>query len=256
MWRPSDPDCDWLTKVAIAHRGLHDVNHGVEENSLLAFEAAIEHGYAIEADLQLSRDGEAMVFHDRMLDRLTSESGSISDFTAAQLNKIAYANGRGAIPTLVQVLDLVAGRTGLVVEVKSRWTGDTRLVRRTAQCLASYAGDAAVMSFDPVQVAWLAHEAPDVIRGMVADGATQDDYPWLPLSTRLSLREFRHADVTQPDFLSLDKHWLPSPVSRSYRKTRTPMICWTIRSEQEASDALRWCDQITFEGYLPKALIP
>ena len=128
MWRPSDPDCDWLTKVAIAHRGLHDVNHGVEENSLLAFEAAIEHGYAIEADLQLSRDGEAMVFHDRMLDRLTSESGSISDFTAAQLNKIAYANGRGAIPTLVQVLDLVAGRTGLVVEVKSRWTGDTELV--------------------------------------------------------------------------------------------------------------------------------
>lgn len=255
MWRPFDPDYDWLTKVAIAHRGLHDVNHGVEENSLSAFQAAIEHGYVIEADVQLSGDGEAMVFHDRILDRLTNETGSISDFTAAELNKIAYANGRGTIPTLVQVLDLVAGRAGLVVEVKSRWTGNTELVRRTAQCLALYAGDAAVMSFDPVQVAWLAHEAPHVIRGMVADGATQDDYPWLPLSTRLSLREFRHADVTRPDFLFLDKHWLPCPVSRSYQKTHTPMICWTIRSEQEASDALRWCDQITFEGYLPKAMV-
>jgi glycerophosphoryl diester phosphodiesterase len=255
MWRPSDPDCDWLTKVAIAHRGLHDVDNGVEENSLAAFEAAIEHGYAIEVDVQLSGDGEAMVFHDRILDRLTEETGSVSDFTAAELNKIAYANGKDTIPTLVQVLDLVAGRTGLVVEVKSRWTGDTELVQRTAQCLASYASNAAVMSFDPVQIAWLAHETPDVIRGMVADGATQDDYPWLPLSTRLSLREFRHADVTQPDFLSLDKHWLPCSVSRSYRKTRTPMICWTIRSEQEASDALRWCDQVTFEGYFPKAMV-
>ena len=255
MWRPSDPDCDWLTKVAIAHRGLHDVQNGVEENSLLAFEAAIEQGYAIEADVQLSCDGEAMVFHDRVLDRLTSETGSIHDFTAADLNKIPYANGTGTIPTLAQVLDLVAGRTGLVIEVKSRWSGATDLVRRTARCLASYCGDAAVMSFDPVQVAWLAHETPEIIRGMVADGATQDDYPWLPLSTRLSLREFRHADVTEPDFLSLDKYWLPCPVSRMYRKKRVPMICWTVRSEQEASDALRWCDQITFEGYLPRAMV-
>jgi len=253
MWRPFDPDCDWLTKIAIAHRGLHDAKRGVEENSLPAFEAAIEHGYAIEADVQLSGDGEAMVFHDRTVDRLTNETGAISDFTAAELNRISYANGQGTIPTLVQMLDLVAGRTGLVIEVKSSWSGNTELVCKVAQSLVSYAGDAAVMSFDPVQVAWLAHEAPDVMRGMVADGATQDDYPWLPLSTLLSLREFRHADVTRPDFLSLDKHWLPCPVSRHFRKTRTPMICFTVRSEQEASNALRWCDQITFEGYLPKA---
>ena len=255
MWRPTDPDCDWLTQVAIAHRGLHDANNGVEENSMLAVEAAIEHGYAIEVDVQLSSDGEAMVFHDRTLDRLTNETGAVSEFSACQLNKIAYADGKGTIPTLVQLLDQVAGRAGLVIEIKSGWKGDTRLVQRTAQCLASYTGEAAVMSFDPVQVAWLAHEAPDIIRGMVADGATQDDYPWLPLSTRLSLREFRHVDVTDPDFLSLDKHWLPCPVSRAHRKKRVPMICWTIRSEQEASDALRWCDQITFEGYLPRAMV-
>ncbi|MEO9877245.1 MAG: glycerophosphodiester phosphodiesterase family protein [Anderseniella sp.] len=255
MWRPSDPDCDWLTQVAIAHRGLHDKQGGVLENSLSAFEAAIKHGYAIELDVQLSSDGEAMVFHDHILDRLTNETGSIHDVTAADLNKIAYAGGTGTIPTLAQVLELVAGQVGLVIEIKSSWSGSTELVRRTSQCLASYTGEAAVMSFDPVQVAWLAHEEPDIIRGMVADGATQDDYPWLPLSTRLSLREFRHADLTQPDFLSLDKHWLPCPVSKAYRNQRVPMICWTVRSEQEASDALRWCDQITFEGYLPKAMV-
>ncbi len=252
MRRPFDPDCDWLTQVAIAHRGLHDVGNGIEENSLPSFEAAIRHGYAIELDVQLSGDGEAMVFHDHSLDRLTSETGSVHDRTADELNAISYTNGAGTIPTLAQVLDLVAGRVGVVVEVKSRWTGDTRLVQRTAQCLSSYRGNAAVMSFDPVQIAWLAHDAQHILRGMVADGATQDDYPWLPLATRLSLRQFRHADITRPDFLSLDKHWLPCPVSRRYRKTRTPMICWTVRSEQEASDALRWCDQITFEGYSPK----
>ncbi len=251
MWRPSDPDCDWLTSVAIAHRGLHDVDNGVEENSLQSFEAAIDYGYSIEADVQLSSDGEAMVFHDRALDRLTDTTGKVGDFTAAELCRIPYANGTGNIATLGQMLDLVAGRVGVVIEVKSAWRGNTSLVERTAQCLNAYAGDAAIMSFDPVQVAWLAHEAPDIMRGVVADGATQDDYPWLPLSTLLSLRELRHADVTQPDFLSLDKHWLPSPVSRNYRLKHTPMICWTIRSEQEASQALRWCDQITFEGYLP-----
>ncbi len=255
MWRPTDPDCDWLTQVAIAHRGLHDIKSGVEENSLPSFEAAIRHGYAIELDVQLSSDGEAMVFHDHTVDRLTNETGPIHAFTAAQLNNIAYANGSGTIPTLVQVLELVAGRAGLVIEVKSKWSGSTELVRRTAQCLERYTGFAAVMSFDPVQVAWLAHEAPGIIRGLVADGATQDDYPWLPLATRLSLREFRHMDLTDPGFLSLDKHWLPCPVSRAYRNRRVPMICWTVRSEQEASDALRWCDQITFEGYVPKAMV-
>ncbi len=253
MWRPSDPDHDWLTQVAIAHRGLHDAGNGLEENSLAAFEAAIDHGYAIEADVQLSSDGEAMVFHDHTLDRLTDETGLIGDFTSAELTGIGFRHGRGTIPTLAQMLEMVAGRTGLVIEVKSRWTGDTLLARRTAQCLSSYAGNAAVMSFDPVQVAWFAHEVPGIMRGIVADGATQNDYPWLPLATLLSLRQFRHVDITRPDFLSLDKHWLPCPVSRSYRKTRTPMICWTVRSEQEASDALRWCDQITFEGYTPKA---
>jgi len=255
MWRSSNPDCDWLTQVAIAHRGLHDIRNGALENSLPAFEAAINHGYAIELDVQLSSDGEAMVFHDHNLERLTNDTGSIHDVMAADLNKLAYADGVGTIPTLAQVLEFVAGRVGLVIEIKSNWSGNTNLVQRTAQCLASYTGEAAVMSFDPVQVAWLAHEAPHIIRGMVADGATQDDYPWLPLSTRLSLREFRHADVTRPDFLSLDKDWLPCPVSRMYRRMRTPMICWTIRSEQEASDALRWCDQITFEGYQPTAMV-
>ena len=139
------------------------------------------HGYGIETDVQLSSDGEAMVFHDHTLDRLTNQTGPVSDFTAAELGRIAYANGTGTIPTLGELLDVVAGRTGLIIEIKSGWSGDTRLVQRTVQCLAGYAGPVAVMSFDPVQVAWLAQHAPGIVRGMVADGAPQHEYGFLPL---------------------------------------------------------------------------
>lgn len=252
MWRATDRKLDWLTSRPIAHRGLHDLKRGVVENSLLAFEAAIRHGFPIECDVQLSGDGEAMVFHDDTLERLTSEAGPVSARTAKELARISYRDGEGCIPTLVQMLDMVAGRVGLVIELKSRWNGGTRLVARVAECIDAYCGDVAIMSFDPVPMAWAAGNAPNIARGMVADGATHSDYDRLPLSARLSLREMRHVDATRPQFLSLDKNWLPCSVSREARQAQLPVICWTIRSEQHASDALRWCDQITFEGYLPK----
>ncbi|MEE4239202.1 MAG: glycerophosphodiester phosphodiesterase family protein [Anderseniella sp.] len=251
MWRPHNPVSDWLTARPIAHRGLHEKAAGIEENSLEAFAAAITHGYAIECDLQLSADGEAMVFHDDTLDRLTTEIGPVIARTAANLQKITFAKGRGTIPTLTQLLDLADGDAGLVLELKSHWNGDTRLVARVASLLAGYDGPVAVMSFDPVPIAWMADNAPALLRGIVADGATDPEYDALPLPVRLGLREFRHADVTRPDFLSLWREWLPSPVSREARAAGLPIITWTIRDNQQASDALRWCDQITFEGYRP-----
>lgn len=253
MWRPSNPASDWLTERPIAHRGLHDKKAGCEENSLEAFAAAITHGYAIECDLQLSVDGEAMVFHDDTLNRLTTETGRVDARTAAELQQISYAKGRGTIPTLTQLLDLAGGDAGLVLELKSYWNGDTRLAVRVAELLSRYDGPVAIMSFDPVPIAWLADNAPDLLRGIVADGATDPEYDALSMPARLALREFRHAAVTQPDFLSLWREWLPSPVSREARAAGLPIITWTIRNNQQASDALRWCDQITFEGYFPPA---
>jgi glycerophosphoryl diester phosphodiesterase len=252
VWRPTNTVLDWLTARPIAHRGLHDLKQGRVENSLPAFEAAIEHGYPIECDVQLSGDAEAMVFHDDTLDRVTEATGLVSSHTARQLTTIGYKHGKGTIATLPQMLDLVAGKVGLVIEIKSKWDGGTHLAVRVAECLENYQYDAAIMSFDPVPIAWAAECAPHILRGIVADGATHEEYDALPLSARLSLREMRHANVTRPDFLSLDKDWLPCPVSREARAAGTHVICWTIRSQLQASDALRWCDQITFEGYLPK----
>ncbi len=251
MWRPSNPLSDWLTERPIAHRGLHDKAAGIEENSLEAFAAAITQGYAIECDLQLSADGEAMVFHDDTLDRLTHQSGPVIARPAAELQEIAYSHGRGTIPILDQLLGLADGDVALVIELKSHWNGDTRLAARVAALLAGYDGPVAVMSFDPVPIAWLADNAPGLLRGIVADGATDPEYAQLSLPSRLNLREFRHVSATRPDFLSLWREWLPSPVSREARAAGLPLITWTIRNNQQASDALRWCDQITFEGYRP-----
>jgi glycerophosphoryl diester phosphodiesterase len=125
------------------------------------------------------------------------------------------------------------------------------LPRARQSLLSCYDGPAALMSFDPAPIAWLADNAPDIVRGIVADGATDPEYDPLPLPVRLGLREFRHASLTKPDFLSIWHEWLPCPPAREARATGLPVITWTIRNAQQASDALRWCDQITFEGYRP-----
>jgi glycerophosphoryl diester phosphodiesterase len=253
MWRPTNARLDWLTARPIAHRGLHDKQRGCEENSLAAFATAATQGFAIECDLQLSADGEAMVFHDETLDRLTDQTGPVIERTSAELQQIAYASGEGTIPTLTQLLDLADGDAGLVIELKSHWNGDTRLAARAAELVSRYDGPAALMSFDPAPIAWLAANAPDIPRGMVADGATDPEYDPLPLPVRLGLREFRHASLTRPDFLSIWHEWLPCRPAREARAAGLPVITWTIRNSRQASDALRWCDQITFESYLPDA---
>ncbi len=251
MWRPTNARLDWLTARPIAHRGLHDKAAGCEENSLAAFAAATTQGFTIECDLQLSADGEAMVFHDDTLDRLTAETGPVIGRTADDLQQIAYLNGQGTIPTLSQLLDLADGDVGLVIELKSHWNGDTRLAARAAELLSRYDGPAALMSFDPAPIAWLADNAPEIVRGIVADGATDPEYDPLPLPVRVGLREFRHASLTRPDFLSIWHEWLPCAPAREARAAGLPVITWTIRNAHQASDALRWCDQITFEGYRP-----
>src|SRR5258705_5735567 len=146
---------DWLTALPVAHRGLHDAQKGILRNTPSAFAAAIAGGYGIECDLQITADGEAMVHHDEALGRLTEGSGRLDAMSAADLKRVAFKTTADRMITLGELCDLVAGRTTLVIELKSRFDGDIRLVERTAEVLSGYAGPAAVMSFDPAQVAAL-----------------------------------------------------------------------------------------------------
>ena len=143
---------DWLTARPVAHRGLHDAARGIIENMPGAINAAIEGNFAIEVDLQLTADGEAMVHHDDALGRLTEGSGALLGKTAAELRAVKFKDTSERMMSLGDLCALVDGRVPLVIEVKSHFDGDRKLVARMAEVLACYSGPAAVMSFDPDQV--------------------------------------------------------------------------------------------------------
>lgn len=239
----------FLTARPIAHRGLHDFAKGVVENTASAFAAAVAGGYAIECDLQLTKDGEAVVFHDDHLERLTEGHGLVKDHSAAEMKAVAIRNSGDKVQTLAELLAQVKGQVPLVIELKSHWDGDERLAKRAVEQLKGYAGPYCLMSFDPDVITALRRLAPEVIRGIVAERATDSYYDMLPLRKRTELRTFSHIERTRPDFVSFYFEELPWAPITALRGAGVPVITWTIRSAREAVMALRCSDQITFEGF-------
>ncbi|WP_375408462.1 glycerophosphodiester phosphodiesterase family protein [uncultured Methylobacterium sp.] len=243
----------WLTARPIAHRGLHDRAAGIPENTVAAARGAIGCGYGIECDVQLSADGEAMVFHDEALGRLTALSDAVVARSAANLSGLAIAGTGECIPTLPAFLGAIAGRVPLVVEVKSRFTGDLRLVRRVAEVVSAYGGPVAVKSFDPGIVAALAELAPAIPRGIVGE-TTQDDpsYVTLPPSLRHSLANLLHLSESRPDFLSWRVDDLPCAAAYLCRHLgRLPVMTWTVRTPDQRALAGLHADQMVFEEFRP-----
>lgn len=235
-----------------AHRGLHAAGRGVVENSRAAVAAAVAAGYGIEIDLQLSADGEAMVFHDDALDRLTTEAGPVRDRGADALGAIRLTGSEETIPTLVEILALVDGAAPLLVEIKDQ-SGDFgpdvgALEARTAEVLRGYAGPAAVMSFNPHSMIWFAGNAPDRPRGIV--GCADVD-PALPPERRAALADLTEVENAGADFVSYQWTGLDRPAVAALRARGMPVFCWTIRAPGQAAQALGRCEQITFEGFRP-----
>lgn len=244
---------DWLFARPIAHRGLHDRARSLVENTPSAAEAAVARGYSIECDVQVTSDGEAIVFHDHALDRLTAERGPVRDRTAAELTAIRIAGSADTILTLSDFLDRLAGRAPLVIEVKSRFDGDERLARRTAAILAGHSAPLAVKSFDPSVVALLRRIAPDTPRGIVAQASYEDgEWATVDREARHAMATFAHWDETRPGFISYRHQDLPNQFSVMPRiLSGVPVMAWTIRSQIEADSALAFADQIVFEGFVP-----
>ena len=242
---------DWLTARPVAHRGLHDAAAGVIENTASAFSAAIAAGYGLETDLQVSADGEAFVYHDDALGRLTEGSARLAAMTAAEIDAVRFKASADRIMTLGDLCDLVAGRATLVIELKSHFDGDTRLCERAAKVLAGYAGPVAVMSFDPVQVAAIRQVAPGLARGIVAERHYRAWGNLKPAEQR-RLAYFLHASRTRPQFIAYAVKDLPAPLPLIARNLfGLPLLAWTVRSEEDRRRAARWADQIIFEGLRP-----
>jgi glycerophosphoryl diester phosphodiesterase len=244
---------EWLTARPVAHRGLHDIARGIVENMPAAAQAAIDGNFAIECDIQLSSDGEAMVHHDNALGRLTEGSGALLAKTAAELKTIQFKNTPERMMTLGDLCALVAGRVPLVIEVKSHFDGDRKLVVRMKQVLAGYAGPAAVMSFDPDQVLALRETIPDRPRGIIAQGDYDDDY-WNKLTPeqRHGMLHLRHAFRTRPHFVAFWVNQLPAAAPWIARHLfGLPLLTWTVRTPDQRERAARYADQMIFEGFVP-----
>ena len=245
---------DWLTARPIAPRGLHDRAAGRPANTLAAARAAVAGGFAIECDVQLSADGEAMVFHDAALGRLTGASAALADRSAAELGTLAVAGSAETIPTLPAFLAAVAGAVPVVIEVKSRYDGDLRLATRAAEVAAAYDGPVALKSFDPQVVAALRDLCPAAIpRGIVAE-TTQDDpvYAALTPSLRRSLSDLLHLAETRPDFLSWRVDDLPcAPTYLCRLLGQIPVMTWTVRNAEQRARAAAPADHRVFEGFVP-----
>ncbi len=233
-------DTAFITRVPIAHRGLHDPAAGVIENTPSAFEAAASAGYAIELDVQLSKDGVAIVFHDEELNRLTGQTGLVAELTAQELGAIIVAGGNDRIETLGQTLARIGGRVPVIIEMKDNPGHNADLATAVARDLASYGGEAAVMSFTHELLAAFRETGSDVPLGLTAEG----------LGT-VALAAHEAAFSYGISFVSYHVSALPNAFVNLCRADGLSIITWTVRTSDDVARTLAYADQMTFEGFLP-----
>lgn len=247
---------DWLTARPIAHRGLHGAP-GVPENSLAAARAAIAGGFAIECDVRLSADGQAFVFHDDDLDRLTDLAGPFAARSAAEIRTARLTCGAEPPPAFADFLAEVAGRTPIVCELKSRFDGDWRLADRLAPLATAYDGPLALKSFDPDLIAYLRLRWPGLGPagrpcpvGVVAEARyDHPDWAFLTPAQKTSLAAFDHGERSQPDFLSWNVDDLPHRTPFFAQEFHfAPVMVWTVRTAAQREAARKWAQAIVFEG--------
>ncbi len=243
---------DFLARP-ITHRALHDVTDGRPENSRAAIAAAITGGYGIEIDLQLTADGQAVVFHDYDLKRLTGQTGPVRGRTAAELAEIPLLGGSEGIPTLAEVLTLVDGRVPVLVELKDQdgalGPDVGPLEQATARAASGYKGPIAFMSFNPHSMVALADIMPDRTRGLTTGDFTEEKWPNVPVDRLERLSDIPDIAASGAEFISHFARELDHPRVAELKAQGVPILCWTIRSPEAEALARQIADNVTFERY-------
>lgn len=237
---------EWLLNKPIAHRGLHDINKGIPENSLPAFDEAAKQGYPIELDVRMIEDGTLVVFHDAHLYRMTGQRGRILQKSKKELKNLKLSDTPYHIPSLKEVLDLIGGRVPLLLEIKNRQRAGL-LENHLVNCLKNYKGLYAVESFNPLSVRWFRLNAPYMKRGQLSGaigGGKQ-------LKKRALLRGALFYGMTKPDFIAYDIRYLPAKRVSRLKQLGYPVIGYTAKSHEEFSNALNYCTNVIFEGFIP-----
>ena len=228
----------FLKAQPYAHRGLH--GGGVIENSRAAFRAALALGHGIETDVQGARDGEAMVFHDATLERLTDETGEVAVLTPADLARIRLRGTDETIAQLPEILALIGGRVPILIEVKTKGHRVPPLCLSVRRALEGYRGDAAVMSFNPLVGAWFSDHAPRIVRGLVV---SEED----KRGTNGWVERWMSMAKAKPDFLAYDVRDLPSKFAAAARARGIPVLTWTVRDADAERRAFAFADEAIYE---------
>ena len=208
--------------------------------------------------MQITKDGEAVVFHDFTLDRLTQATGRVDALTLAELGQVAFRKTGDRIVTLAAYLAAIDGRVPLVCEIKSRFDDDFRLTDRAARLVAASKRPVALKSFDPAIIAHLQRHRDAlglaaVPLGMIAE-ANYVDKAWdgLTVAQKNAMANFLHYDETRPDFLSYQVNDLAGGVPFLLRRAAgLPVMTWTVRTPEQRQHAGIWADQMVFEGFVP-----
>ncbi|MBB3459541.1 glycerophosphodiester phosphodiesterase [Rhizobium sp. BK377] len=234
----------WIKELPVAHRGYHDLNNAIWENTLSAFSRAVEAGFAIECDLHYASDGVPVIFHDEDLERLCNLKGDVRERTSKELGLIAVGGTKDKVPTLKQLLDLVQGKVPLVLELKGREADDEGFAESVLEVLEGYEGKIALMSFDH----WLLKDLKDFGApfpvGLTANGNTAEEYATHEKAMELGL-----------DFISYHHADLPNSFISHQRDKGIPVITWTVRDEDARKRTFENADQMTFEGFDPRAAV-
>ena len=240
-----------LLDPAVAHRGLWSPK-GAPENSLAAFEAAVDGGYGIELDVRLSSDGEVMVFHDAGLERMCGAQGKLGERTSQELSALRLKDTREPIPTLRQVFDLVAGRALIHVELKTRPGEEGPLDRAVAALVDTYTGPIAIIGFNAHSHAWWAQHRPHMLRGLDSYSYADEAALRLPEVDRLGLQNLEHVGTAKPHFLALGVDMLASQPAHWARAAGFPIVAWTLRSQDQWNALGAHADNLIFEGFRPR----
>ncbi|EJX01979.1 Glycerophosphoryl diester phosphodiesterase [gut metagenome] len=227
-----------------AHRGLHSRDKSVPENSLEAFRIAAENGYGIELDVQLSKDGQVVVFHDDTLDRVCGVNARVEEKTLDELRELRLCGSDYTIPLFTEVLDVIRGRGPLIVELKSG-KRNRELCEKTYAILEEYKGDVCIESFNPFIVAWFRFHAKDMLRGQLA--APQEEYNMLPKIQRFLLSNTLLNFIAKPNFIAYKIGRRPLTVRLS-EAMGAIKVGWT--SHEPRNEKGR--DAVIFEFYKPK----
>ena len=232
----------WLINKYIAHRGFH--NEEYPENTLGAFQRAIENGYAIELDVQLLQDGTVVVIHDTKLSNLLGVDKYTSTCTLEEIKKYNVLSSNEKVPTLIEVLEFVDGRAPILIEIKNTLkAGD--LEKATWEILKDYTGEFAIQSFNPYSLAWFKEHAPNVLRGQLSSYFKGVNLNFIK---KILLKKLKVLKISEPHFISYDGRCLPN---KYVKKCELPVLAWTIQSQEDYMRVVKYVDNIIFENFTP-----